>query len=87
MVIGTRANLGGDTMTASESVKHIGIPAKELEPCAQDGTVWHALTKRAFINGEPSRQESLVPEKKERPQLLLQIQIQFPSSVTCAPDV
>ena len=63
------------------SVKYIGIPAKVLEPCAQDRIVWHALTKRAFINIE-----SLVPEIGERPKLLIQIQIQFPSSVTYAPD-
>ena len=35
-----------------ESIKHNGVPAKELEPCSQDRTVLCTLTKRAFINIE-----------------------------------
>ena len=67
-----------------KSVEHIGIPAKQLKSCTQDRMVWHALTKRAFINIKHSRWDWVTSARERRYQLLLQIQLQFPSSVTYA---
>ncbi|KAK3888880.1 hypothetical protein Pcinc_007094 [Petrolisthes cinctipes] len=30
-----------------DSLKHCGIPARELEPCAEDRSYWRVLTRRA----------------------------------------
>lgn len=39
---------------SKDSHKHIGIPSRRLEPCAQDRTGWCILTKSPFANLEGS---------------------------------
>ena len=71
--IGTRATQGGNTGTASKSQSNILVSLQKS---------WNLESRTE----QACEVKSLVPEKEERPQLMLQIQIQFPSSVAYAPD-
>ena len=50
----------------------------------QSSMLWQKEHSSTQISAD--KIELLVPEKEERPPLMLEIQIQFPSSVTYAPD-
>ena len=49
-----------------EHLKHSGTPAKDLEMCAQDRSVWRMLTRKAQREFEEKRRDEIVSRREKR---------------------